>query len=120
MTQDVFLLGIAALLLSGGQILWKVSATKVVNVNGLISIVEKLLGDFHFIAGCILYLLATGLWIYLLGKYEYSKIYPVFVGLCVLMSLVVGQIILQENGNFIEKFAGSALIIIGVGIVVRS
>lgn len=120
MIRDVFLLCATALLLAGGQLLWKISASKAMAAEGWTAIVEKLVCDLHFVAGCALYLLATGLWIYLLGKFEYSKIYPVFVGLCVLLSLLIGQLFLQESGNFMQKIAGSLLITAGIVLVVKS
>lgn len=119
MIRNIIFFLVTTSLLVVGQALWKVASGQLSGAvqNGVISLLIKLITNIPFIVGCIFYILATGLWIYLLGQYEYSKIYPVFVGTCVILALIVGCLFFGENQHLWNKVIGSIVIIIGVFII---
>ncbi len=102
------------------QICWKVSSMQVLKVFDSRSLLIKQSTNIWFIVGWILYLFATFLWVYLLSKYEYSKIYPIFVGACIVLSLIIGFVFFKENTGMLYKTIGAALIICGITIITRS
>ena len=120
MSKNIIIFIITAVLLVVGQALWKIAAGQIAGASGIISTILKLVMNLQFITGCVFYALATGLWIYLLGQYEYSKIYPVFVGTCIIVSLIAGYIFFKENTVLIYKIIGSTLILCGIVIVTRN
>lgn len=109
------------ILLVLGQALWKVAANQLsgASSNGVYHLFISLISNIPFLTGCVLYVLATGMWIYLLGQYEYSKIYPVFVGTCIIISLIVGYFVFGESKDILLKILGSVFIIIGVSIIAK-
>lgn len=119
MNKNIILFLITTSLLIVGQALWKLASGQLTGAaqNGVVSLLVKLITNVPFIVGCIFYVLATGLWIYLLGQYEYSKIYPIFVGTCVVLSLLVGIICFHEISNILYKILGSLIVIFGIWIL---
>jgi|SRR6185437_4594520 len=102
------------------QICWKISSRQVLQLSDGHSLLLKQFTNLWFIVGWVFYLLATFLWVYLLSKYEYSKIYPIYVGVCIVLSLMVGFIFFKENTGMFYKTVGSALIICGITLITRS
>ncbi len=120
--KNVVLFIITTSLLVVGQALWKIASGQLSGIaqNGIMALLMKLITNPPFLVGCVLYVLATGMWIYLLGQYEYSKIYPVFVGTCVILALIVGYFFFGENQHLWSKVIGSTVIILGIYLTVRS
>lgn len=120
MIKQASILLLAAVLLVSGQTLWKLSTT---NLSSQISHKFQLIYYFvtskYFISGCICYIIATILWIYILSQFEFSTIYPVFVGVCIISSILIGCIFFNETENLISKIFGSAVIIIGIYFITR-
>jgi multidrug transporter EmrE-like cation transporter len=110
---------ITTTLLVVGQALWKISSGQLAGISGIKNIFLNLIINLPFITGCVFYVIATGLWIYLLGQYEYSKIYPIFVGTCIILSLIVGLLFFKENNGLVNKMIGSVVILCGVVIVTK-
>lgn len=78
--KAVVLALICALLISTGQVLWKISIDK---NGGLVKPGIPLVQNFiqlfispYMLVGIFVYGIATIFWMYLLGKFEYSYIYP--------------------------------------------
>lgn len=118
MIKNIIFFLVTTSLLVVGQALWKVASGQLSGAaqNGLLNLFIKLITNVPFIIGCIFYVIATALWIYLLGQYEYSKIYPVFVGTCVILALIVGSFFFGESQHLLNKVIGSIVIIIGIYI----
>ena len=119
MIKNLIIFIITTVLLVVGQALWKISSGQLSDISGIKNILLKLLFNLPFVTGCIFYVIATGLWIYLLGQYDYSKIYPVFVGTCIILSLIVGLFFFKENTDFFNKIIGSVVILCGIIIVTK-
>lgn len=108
------LLLINIVLLVLGQILWKFGA-KTLRLSFSFSNLIQILKSPYIIGGCILYLIATSLWIILLAKYPLSKIYPL-QSLCYILGAIVGIVIFKE-GFYINRIIGIGLIMLGAGFV---
>jgi undecaprenyl phosphate-alpha-L-ara4N flippase subunit ArnE len=120
MIKNLSLLFFTSILLVSGQTLWKVSTSKFNDqITNKIQLLYYLATSKYFISGCICYIIATALWIYILSQFEFSVIYPVFVGVCIISSILVGSIFFHETENLASKICGSAIIIIGIYIITR-
>jgi multidrug transporter EmrE-like cation transporter len=102
------------------QICWKISSRQVIQLSDGHSLLLKQFSNIWFIIGWVFYLLATFLWVYLLSKYELSKIYSIYVGTCIIMSLVIGFIFFKENTGMLYKTIGTVLIICGIALITKS
>jgi drug/metabolite transporter (DMT)-like permease len=112
---------VCALFISTGQVLWKVAIDR---NGGLvkqgISLVQNFWGLFtspYMLIGLFVYLVATVLWMYLLGEYEYSYIYPM-ISLVYVFGFAYSKWLFREEIN-LYRWIGVALIIAGVVIVNR-
>ena len=72
-----------------------------------------------FVAGVLIYGLGIALGIWLIGRYSVSIVYPVIVGLSLVMLAAVSAIALGEMLTPL-KLAGTALIVVGVGVLTRA
>lgn len=120
MIKNIILFIITTALLVSGQAFWKTASAQVGEIPEITSLLLKLATNLFFITGCVFYAVATGLWIYLLGQYEYSKIYPIFVGTCVIISLIAGIIFFRENTGIAYKALGATFIVGGIIIITRA
>jgi drug/metabolite transporter (DMT)-like permease len=68
-----------------------------------------------FIAGVLLYGIATVLWIYLLSKYELSYIYPM-IAFAYAFGVALSIIILKENVSLL-RMTGVFLVVLGVAVI---
>lgn len=75
----------------------------------------KLVLNYRFIVGFLLYLASFLVWLALLSRKDLSYIYPVVIGLSYLLIMLVAFFILRENFT-----AGKAIgaLLVGVGIIV--
>lgn len=101
-------------------IFWKFSAQQILSTSSGSNLLLQQCTNVWFIVGWFFYILATFLWVYLLSKYEFSKIYPIFVGSCMILSLITGLIFFKENTGMLYKAIGAALIICGITFITRS
>jgi multidrug transporter EmrE-like cation transporter len=76
--------------------------------------------NLFFLLGCVFYVAASGLWIYLLGQFDYSRIYPMFIGTCIILLLIAGILFFRENTGIMYKLIGSMFILGGVIIITRA
>jgi drug/metabolite transporter (DMT)-like permease len=113
---------LCAFLITTGQVLWKVAIDK---NGGFISkdksIIDNLSGYIispYMMGGVAIYILATIFWMYLLGKYEYSYIYPM-MAITYIISIAYAAAIFKESIGY-EKIVGVILIVAGVFFVSMS
>ncbi len=118
--KNIILFFISVSLVGASSIVWKVSFARVLKASGGKNLLMNQLTDLWFIVGWILFLVATFLWVYLLSKYEYSKIYPIYVGVCILLSLIIGFVFFKENTGMLFKIIGATLIICGITFITKS
>ena len=79
------------------SVLWKFSSNQLLKMSSGSITFLKQCTNLWYVCGWFFYMLATFLWIYLLSQYEYSKIYPIFVGSGLILSLITGLIFFKEN-----------------------
>lgn len=118
--KNIILFIISVSLVGVSSISWKISFMQVSKNLGDGTLLFKQLTNLWYIVGWILFISATFLWVYLLSKYEYSKIYPIYVGVCIILSLIIGFIFFKENTGMLYKTTGAALIICGALLIARS
>lgn len=118
--KNIILFIITTVILIASQMFWKIASGQIGGSSGIINITLKLIKNMWFVSGSIMYILATGLWIYVLSQYEYSKIYPIFVATCLILSLIAGSIFFKENAGMLYKMVGVGFLICGIVIIARS
>jgi multidrug transporter EmrE-like cation transporter len=118
--ENIVLFIISVSLICASSVSWKISFAQVLKSFDGSSLLLRQFTNLWYIAGWIFYILATFLWVYLLGKYEYSKIYPIFVGVCIILSLIAGLVFFKENTGMLYKTTGAALIICGAILIAKS
>lgn len=108
------LLIINILMLVSGQILWKIGMG---NVKFQLSFkgVASILFNFYTLAGGVIYVIATIIWLYLLSKEQLSKIYPL-QSLCYIVGTIAGVVIFNESFTTF-KTIGLLLIFTGAALV---
>ena len=113
---------ITSLLVTVGQILWKLGLqdfNKYLSQDNLsFKNVFIILRSGYILSGFIIYLTATGFFMYLLFKYEISMIIPLS-SISFIFSLIAGVIIFNEDVN-IYRWLGVIVIILGVYLIAKS
>ena len=108
--------------LIAGQFLWKLGVDQVgeisLTVPSLFSTILQLATNVFFVLGSIAYAAAILLWIYLLGKFDFSYIYP-FTALLYVVSLIGGRLLFGESIPLMRWFA-VAIICFGVVVLHRT
>jgi len=105
---------LCSLMLAIGQICWKLALagqTLSWNLSQIFALVFKPL----FIAGVLLYCIATIFWIYLLSKYELSYIYPM-IAFAYVFGAVLSIVVLKEHVSLI-RMSGIMFVVVGVAII---
>ena len=105
-----------------GQILWKIA----IDSNGgllnskysILQNVYNLAASPYMLIGILIYMFATIFWMYLLGEYEYSFIYPLF-SFTYILSIIFGSVLFNEVIT-IYKIIGISFIIAGIIIIFKT
>ena len=105
-------LAINIIFLPAGQILWKLSMSKMDGFN-IISIIL----NPYIIIGVALYGLATLLWLYILSKEELSLVYPL-QSITYVIGTILAIFIFRENVSLL-RWVGIVTIIVGATLVAR-
>lgn len=107
---------LCAFMITTGQVLWKIAIDRNGGlVNSKLSIIDNislLLFSPYMISGIVIYGIATIFWMYLLGRYEYSYIYPM-MAITYIISFLYAMILFKETIG-LEKIVGVVLIITGI------
>ena len=110
---------LCAFMITTGQVLWKIAIDRNGGLlNSKLSIIDnisRLLFSPYMISGIVVYGIATIFWMYLLGKYEYSYIYPM-LAISYIISFIYAFYIFNEMIT-ISKVVAVALIILGIIIL---
>ncbi|MCM3272401.1 hypothetical protein [Paenibacillus elgii] len=103
------------LLLVLGQTIWKIGVSKV-SLNTAQDALNLMISPWIW-AGGLLYVLATGIWLYLLSKLPLSYLYPM-QSVAYVFGLIISLILFKE---FIPltRWIGVAVIMIGVYLVAK-
>lgn len=121
MMRAILLAAVCSFLMVTGQVLWKLAIDK---NGGLINSDYTIIQNFlnlllspYMLAGLLIYVFATVLWMYLLGEYEYSFIYPMF-SMTFIMALFFAAYVFDEIIT-LYKIIGVLFIVLGVFFVTK-
>jgi len=99
-----------------GQVLWKIGLNNVggfyVKEMNVFQNVWRILWSWHIILGFVAFMVATGIWFYLLSNYKISVIIPIS-SVSFIFSMIAGKYFFYEHISLYNWF-GVVLIIIGV------
>ena len=110
------LLFINIIMLVSGQVLWKIGIGKS-SFNFSIQGIVNMFFNPYILAGGIIYVFATIIWVYLLSKEELSRVYPL-QSLCYVLGILAGVLIFKECLT-LSKGLGAVFIIVGTFIITR-
>jgi drug/metabolite transporter (DMT)-like permease len=112
---------VCALMISSGQVLWKISLNRNGGfINKSIPLLENFINLFtspFMIGGMLVYFVATFFWMHLLGKYDYSRIYPM-ISMVYIIALLYAVFLFHEHVT-IYKWIGTLFIMIGIYFISR-
>lgn len=110
--MNYFLATITALLMTIGQVFWKI---------GLIDLESKALLDIvkspYVLSGVFVYVISTLMWFKVLSVSELSKIYP-FMSLAYVFGMFAGVIIFKEKVSYVN-WIGCLLLIVSIVLIIK-
>jgi uncharacterized membrane protein len=113
---------IGSLLITLGQVLWKIAIDKnggLINSNySILQNIFNIFGSPYMISGLFIYSVATIFWMYLLGRYQYSYIYPMF-SMTYIFSFLFAIFLFGEDVT-LQKWVGAGIIICGIFVISKS
>jgi len=120
--RAVMLVLCCSVLIVCGQVLWKIAID---NNGGLINSkysigqnIWNLVISPYMFTGIFIYMFATVFWMYLLGEYEYSFVYPM-LSITYILSFIFAFFLFNETIT-LSKIVGILFIILGVVITSKS
>jgi len=109
-------------LITSGQVLWKIGLQKsggfYIAEQGLVNNVIRILTNEWVFSGFVVYIIATGFFMYLLSKYDISLVIPIS-SVSFIFSLIAGALIFHEHISAL-RLVGVLVIITGIFMVLRS
>lgn len=113
--MNYLLIACNIVLLVGGQTLWKIGI-ETHHIHGLKSVLIAMFSPW-VIAGIVLYVIATVIWIYLLSKMPLSLLYPL-QSMAYVAALLVSIFIFKEHVTA-WRWIGVGVILVGASLVVK-
>lgn len=117
--QAFILATISSILITFGQVLWKIAIDKNGGlINPSLTLRENFLTIFlspYMLSGLVIYSIATLFWMYLLGKYQYSYIYPM-MSITYIFSFFFAIFLFGETVS-LQKWIGVFVIISGIFLI---
>jgi len=122
MIKTILLSIFTTLLITSGQILWKIGFREIGGLylpekSFLQNIFRVSLNGWIF-SGFIVYAVATIFFMWLLSKYEISLVIPIS-SVSFIFSLIAGFVIFHEQISLL-KIAGVVLIMVGIILIIRN
>jgi drug/metabolite transporter (DMT)-like permease len=111
--SNLLLIGFT-LMMSAGQILFKIAADRADTLNNVASFL-RLSVSGYFLGALFLYAIATILWMFILQQVPLSRAYP-FAALGFAFVPAAGVVFFSETVNW-QYVAGAVLIILGVCVI---
>tara|TARA_E500000178_G_scaffold27988_1_gene25630 strand:- start:2572 stop:2940 length:369 start_codon:yes stop_codon:yes gene_type:complete len=94
-----FLFLLYAALMALGQLLFKQTAEQLKTLpsfGGFNSVID-LVRNPRFLAACVVYAMATVLWVAVLTQFNLSVAYPIVISLSVLFTVLIGVVVFAES-----------------------
>ena len=108
-------------LMAFGQLLFKQAANQLKELppsSGFTSVMY-LIGNSRFMTACVVYAVATVLWVAVLAQFNLSVAYPIVISLSVLLTVLIGVFIFDEPFTA-YGFLGLCSVIIGIIILAKN
>nr|NQU93156.1 EamA family transporter [Bacteroidota bacterium] len=122
MVKVVLLSFFTTLLITSGQVLWKIGLQKIggfyLPEKNILENFLRIILDGWIFSGFVVYAIATGFFMYLLSKYAISLIIPIS-SVSFIFSLIAGTLIFHEQVNVL-RFVGVFMIMLGVFFVIKN
>ncbi|PKP53105.1 MAG: hypothetical protein CVT92_05910 [Bacteroidetes bacterium HGW-Bacteroidetes-1] len=122
MFKVVLLSVFTTLLITTGQVLWKIGLQKIggfyLAEKSILENIIRIVFNGWIFSGFVVYALATGFFMWLLSKFDISLVIPI-TSVAFIYSLLAGYWIFHENISPM-RIAGVIFIIFGVFLVVRN
>jgi drug/metabolite transporter (DMT)-like permease len=122
MIKTVLLAVSTTLLITSGQVLWKIGIQKAggfyLPEQSIVGNVFRILFNGWVFSGFVVYALATGFFMWLISKFDISLIIPI-TSVAFIYSLLAGYFIFGEQISLFRVF-GVLLIVAGVFFVVKN
>ncbi len=122
MIKTVLLAISTTLLITSGQVLWKIGIQKAggfyLSDQSIFGNVFRILFNGWVFSGFVVYAIATGFFMWLISKFDISLIIPI-TSVAFIYSLLAGYFIFGEQISLLRVF-GVLLIVLGVFFVVRN
>lgn len=103
------------IMLVAGQLLWKIGL-KGASFGSFKDIVS-LIFNKYIIGGIVIYAVATFYWLYVLKKYDLTKVYPL-QSMSYILVMITGYFILRESISK-NSLIGTGVIILGIFILMK-
>jgi len=123
--MQIILSVVVGFLLVVGQALWKASMStneivinRPVSLEALAKTAAVILLQPLFILGCMVYLLATMLYVYVISKYNYGVSYAMIVACSTIFATLLSALIFKEK-IYTLNIIGIVIIVLGIILVVR-
>lgn len=122
MMKVILLSVFTTFLITSGQVLWKIGLQKsggfYLAEMGILSNLIRVLTNIYVFSGFIVYIIATGFFMFLLSKYDISLVIPIS-SVSFIFSLIAGSLIFNEQISLM-RLIGVFVIITGIFLVLKS
>ncbi|MGA2262688.1 MAG: EamA family transporter [Acidobacteriota bacterium] len=122
MIKIVILSTFTTLLITSGQVLWKLGLNRIggfyLSEYGLFGNLFRILTNPFVIAGFVVYIIATGFFMFLLSKFDISLVIPIS-SVSFVFSLIAGAYIFHEQIS-LTRVTGVFVIITGILMVLKN
>lgn len=122
MLKIIILSTFTTLLITSGQVLWKLGLNRIggfyLGEYGLVGNLYRILTSPFVIAGFAVYIIATGFFMYLLSRYDISLVIPIS-SVSFIFSLIAGAYIFHEQIS-LTRITGVFVIIAGILMVLKN
>jgi drug/metabolite transporter (DMT)-like permease len=122
MLKIIMLSTFTTLLITSGQVLWKLGLSRIggfyLSEYSLLGNLFRILMNPFVIAGFVVYIIATGFFMFLLSKYDISLVIPIS-SVSFVFSLIAGAYIFHEQISLM-RISGVFVIIAGILMVLKN
>jgi len=120
--KTIYVILISVVLTVAGQLLWKIGAKEVgeisITLNNFVPSTIKLFTNLWVVAGCLIFIVSSILWVVALTSAPLSFVFP-FLSLGYVLIYFVSWLVLKEQISDI-RIVGMVVICIGVILIAKS
>lgn len=113
--QYILVLGVASMLVIG-QSLWKFGIMHAQTDGDMLKKLLALAFNPAILLGCVVYLVATVLYMYTIGRYAYGVSYAMIVSFSLIFATIAANVVFREKISILN-IVGIFVILLGVSLV---